>query len=108
LGAKSDGNRHGFLRSSKGDFTTFDARGAAITVGEGINNAGTIVGSYLVDPDGPPHGFVLKNGLFMTVDLPDALATQVFTINAQGKIVGAYVDSEGVQHGSLGVPTQEQ
>jgi uncharacterized membrane protein len=106
--AKSDGNRHGFLRSSKGDFTTFDARGAAITVGEGINNAGTIVGFYLVDPDGPPHGFVLKNGLFMTVDVPDALATQVFTINAQGKIVGAYVDSEGVQHGFLGVPTQEQ
>jgi len=67
---KSDGHRHGFLRSSKGGFTTFDVPGADITVGEGINNAGTIVGFYLLN--GFTHGFVSKNGIFMTIDVPDS------------------------------------
>ena len=33
--------RHGFLRSSKGVFTTLDFPGADYTIAEGINNAGT-------------------------------------------------------------------
>ena len=49
-------HRHGFLRSSKGAFTTIDVpvpvpgedMGIAdLTIGEGINNAGTIVGVYV-------------------------------------------------------------
>jgi probable HAF family extracellular repeat protein len=99
----SDGDRHGFLRSSKGDFTTFDVPGADITVGEGINNAGTIVGAYVAN--GTTHGFVLNNGVvFTTVDVPDAQETQINSINAKGEIVGFYNDSSGVQHGFLGVP----
>jgi probable HAF family extracellular repeat protein len=99
---------HGFLRSSTGDFTTFDVPGVVQTTGEGINNAGTIVGFYIVEVQGPPHGFVLKNGVFMTVDVPDKKGntqpTQIFSINANEEIVGTYFASDGMQHGFLGVP----
>jgi probable HAF family extracellular repeat protein len=108
-----DGHRHGFRRSSKGDFARFDVPDADFTVGQGINNAGTIAGLY-VDGSGP-HGFVLKNpvfmtgvlnGVFMAVNVPDSNGTQVFSINAKGEIVGDYFDSKG-EHGFLGVPTAE-
>jgi uncharacterized membrane protein len=103
-------HRHGFLRSSKGDFTTFDVPDAVLTIGEGINNAGTIVGVYVL-ADGIHHGFVLKNGVFMTVDVPDSkngnapLPTDINSINAKGEIVGSYDDSHGT-HGFLGVPVR--
>jgi uncharacterized membrane protein len=99
---------HGFLRSSKGDFTTFDVPGAAITVGEGINNAGTIVGFYIL-ADSTTHGFVLNNGVvFTTVDEPDSSGndTEIYSINAKGEIVGAYFEANGVGHGFLGVPVR--
>lgn len=99
-------HRHGFLRSSKGDFTTFDAPGVLQTIGQGINNAGTIVGAYLLLADGTIHGFVLDNGVFTPVDVPNSTETQVFSINANGEIVGEYLDSELAEHGFLGVPVR--
>jgi hypothetical protein len=108
-----DAHRHGFLRNRKGDFTTFDFPDSDLTIGEGINNSGTIVGLYIVN--GLSHGFVLNNGAFMTVDVPDPsgkgnlLHTEIYSINAKGEIVGTYFDSkpdgtDGMQHGLLGVP----
>jgi len=101
-----DGKRKGFLRSSNGGFATIDVPGADLTIGEGINNPGTIVGVYVAN--GNLHGFVLNNGVFMTVDVPDssgnAQQTEINSINAKGEIVGFYLDSNGVQHGFLGVP----
>ena len=103
-------HRHGFLRSSNGDFTAFDVPNAVFTIGEGINNDGTIVGVYTL-ADGTLHGFVLKKGgAFTTVDVPDlngnAQQTEINSINANGEIVGFYVDSKenGTHHGFLGVP----
>jgi uncharacterized membrane protein len=89
--------RHGFLRSSKGVFTTFNVPGAVLTIGEGINNAGTIVGVYVL-ADGSAHGFVRTNGVFMTVDVPNSSNTAINSINANGQIVGSYDDSNGT-HG---------
>jgi probable HAF family extracellular repeat protein len=103
-------HRHGFLRSSDGtSFTTFDVPNAIVTIGEGINNDGTIVGVYTLT-DGKLHGFVLNNGVvFTTVDVPDsngkAQQTEINSINANGEIVGFYNDYKGVAHGFLGVPT---
>jgi uncharacterized membrane protein len=112
--------RHGFLRSSEGDFATFDVPGAQLTVAQGINNAGTIVGLY--DDGSLTHGFVLKNPVFMTgvlksgdfkkVDVPGVPGqhTEVYSINAKGEIVGAYFvpdpPNEDVVHGFLGVPVR--
>jgi hypothetical protein len=105
--AASDGIRHGFLRSSKGAFTTIDVPVpggiADITIGEGINNAGTIVGVYVAN--GNMHGFVLKNSVFTTVDV-FGQPTEINSINANGEIVGFYNDSQGVAHGFRGVPTR--
>jgi uncharacterized membrane protein len=96
-------NRHGFLRSSKGAFTTLDVPGAVLTVAEGINNPGTIVGVY-VAADGTVHGFVSNNGVdFTQVDVPNAQETRIFSINAKSEIVGRFIDSQGT-HGFLGVP----
>jgi probable HAF family extracellular repeat protein len=104
-----DGKRKGFLRTSNGSFATIDVPGAAITIGEGINNPGTIVGVYVTNGNNL-HGFVLNNGAFMTVDVPDqsgnAQQTEINSINAKGEIVGYYLDSSGVQHGFLGVPAR--
>src|SRR5436305_1921182 len=84
-----DGNIHGFVLS-KGTYTTIDAPGAdGVTVCQGINNAGQVAGLYQ-DEDGTSHGFVLYKGVYTTVDVPGALWTEVYSINAQGKIVGAY------------------
>jgi probable HAF family extracellular repeat protein len=103
-------HRHGFLRSSEGAFTTIDVPDAVLTIGEGINNAGTIVGVYVL-ADGIHHGFVLKKGVFTTVDVKGQ-NTDINSINAKGEIVGAYFvggppepPSNGVAHGFIGVPS---
>ncbi|HEY5744877.1 MAG TPA: hypothetical protein VIU12_02265, partial [Chryseolinea sp.] len=69
------GSNKGFFRSKKGEFTKFVVPGALLTIGEGINNNGTIVGVYVDKPDNDDndiHGFVLRNGIFETVDVPGA------------------------------------
>ena len=100
------GLRHGFLLS-KGVYTTLDVPDAALTVAQGINNAGTIVGLYHMvgDPPQTTHGFVLSKGVFTTIDVPGATdgTTAIFSINAKGEIVGIYSDDAG-QHGFLGTP----
>jgi probable HAF family extracellular repeat protein len=131
---KIDQNRHGFLRTRKGDFTTFDVPGAGLTIGEGINNAGTIVGVYVSAADGTLHGFVSNNGEriicdqhnergpesdhqalgFTTVDFPPDSSgkknTAIYSINAKGEIVGAYSDLDDTMlahsHGFLGIPVR--
>lgn len=68
----------------------------------GINARGDIVGRY-VGADGTSHGFLLRKGVFTTIDvpidLPGATATAIATlsarsINARGDIIGTFVDSE--------------
>jgi hypothetical protein len=53
---------HGFVRAASGAITTFNAPGAGTadyqgTLGDGINNAGTITGQY-IDASGVSHGFL--------------------------------------------------
>ena len=72
-----------------------------LTVAEGINNRGEIVGLY-VDTNGNQHGFVFCSGFYMTIDMPGETNTEIFSINASGEIVGSYDDAGGVTHGFLG------
>jgi len=60
----SNNVNHGFLRSPRGEFITFDAPGAGKTAGSGqgtfprsINDAGAIPGHY-VDSNNVNHGFL--------------------------------------------------
>ena len=54
------------------------------------------------------HGFVLRNGIFTTVNVPGAVGTQVLSINSKDEIVGLYttlVDEEdGPDHAFIGTP----
>ena len=74
-----------------------------LTVAEGINNSGDIVGLYL-GMDFTLHGFVLSKAGYATVDVPGSSGTQINSINAQGEIAGVYQDADGNSHGFVGVP----
>ena len=45
------------------------------------------------------HGFVLTRRTFRSVDVPGAISTAVFAINARGDLVGFYDDATGKRHG---------
>jgi probable HAF family extracellular repeat protein len=81
-------------------FTKIDVPGATLTVADGINTQGQIVGKY-EDTAGKTHGFLLNNGHFSNIDFPDAISTQANGINDHGGIVGAYQDTAFKFHGFL-------
>jgi probable HAF family extracellular repeat protein len=96
----------GFLRDTQGGFTPIDAPAAPPPPGRpqlpttqpvGLNNRGQIVG-IVADSEGT-RSFLLDNGVFTTIDVPDAVgSTLAFDINDHGSLAGAY-DVEG--HGYL-------
>jgi probable HAF family extracellular repeat protein len=72
----------------------------------GINDAGEIVGLYL-DANNNDHGFLYRNGSYLTVDVPGAIRTDAYGINDAGQIVGEYEDANFVGHGFVATPTPE-
>jgi probable HAF family extracellular repeat protein len=77
-------------------FTILDVPGSskASAIALGINASGQIVGSYL-DAGYSPHGFLLDNGRYITLDVPAANG-----LNASGQIVGVYF-TDFTDHGFL-------
>ena len=70
----------------------------------GINDAGQIVGYYLLSSFGQNigRGFLYSGGIYTTLDDPLATdGTAAQGINATGQIVGYYVDSSNNDHGFL-------
>ena len=86
-----------------GDFTQFDFPGAVDTYVFGINDRGDLVGGWDTGITSPiEHGFKCSQGQCVGFDVPvSATVTQGDDINAQGDIVGAWVDVGGVVHGFL-------
>ena len=83
------------------DFVRIDVPNAVLTEARGINARGDIVGNYL-DAGENSHGFLLRKGVFTTIDVPNAAIAQApFDINARGDIVGTFVDAADVSHGFL-------
>ena len=81
-------------------FTSLDFPGGTKTTARSINNHGTIVGSYRIDP--PRHALVIKHGQFVPLapnGLLGANFSEAFKINDRGDVVGDYDD--GVTHGFL-------
>jgi uncharacterized membrane protein len=71
-------------------FTTIDVPGAiGGTYPTGINNAGQIVGAYLLGGDNAGT-FLLSGGTYTSLNVPGADATGANGINNLGQIVGAY------------------
>jgi hypothetical protein len=89
--ASSTGNRgnQGFVLIS-GKYTTLDFPGADQTSLSAIDNAGEIVGNYVLHGD--THGFSFANGKFTTIDDPNAvIATIIFGVNNLDQIAGSFV-----------------
>ena len=49
--------------------------------------------------DGNRHGFLLSEGVYTTLDFPDAAFTVAEGINNEGQIAGLYFDTSGNEHG---------
>jgi uncharacterized membrane protein len=97
------GSSHGFVRSRRGDVTSFEVPGAAQVLAKGNNNRGQVVGEYIdaaamPGPDGllPPgsvHGFIRRrNGRITTFDVPFRSLHDIGDINDRGQLVGYYDD----------------
>jgi hypothetical protein len=112
-GIYSDANsvNHGFLRSTDGNLTKFDAPGAGTSSGQGtgcpsdcpvsINDLGAITGSYW-DANFVSHGYLRSpEGKIVTVDPVGSIYTFPDGLNDLGSITGYYIDASGVYHGFL-------
>lgn len=97
---------HSFLLSG-GTFTTIDPPAGHGSGANGINRNGDIVGSYaqniLFSPNtaatnGNGHGFLLRNGVFTTIDFPGATYTEAWKIDDAGNIIGRYQTGDGKYH----------
>jgi hypothetical protein len=106
----------GFLRDKRGRVTLFDYPGAEPadptpglirprTFVNKINDRGQIVGNAYVpaptDDEGRRAYLRHPNGRFTTIRFPGAVTTQANGLDDQGRVVGDYLDQEGVYHGYL-------
>jgi hypothetical protein len=105
------GDSRVFVRSQDGKYTTFDAANyppcCIWSAPAGINDRGTITGSFL-DGFNITHGFLRSsNGHIITLDAPGAgqggLGQGTFPIGltSRGVVGGFYTDSQNVSHGFL-------
>ena len=82
-------------------FVKIDVPNSVLTDARGINARGDIVGSY-EDADEVNHGFLLRKGVFTSIDVPNAAVTfGARAIDARGDIVGTFLGEDSVQHGYL-------
>ncbi len=104
------GVQHGFFLGRNSSVPiSIDYPGACRTDAYAINPAGDIVGTYNDPPapgkacsTGQQHGYLLRHGVFTTIDVPDATFTGAFGINAEGDIVGHFgVPPSGRMNGWL-------
>jgi hypothetical protein len=107
----AQGVLHGFVRSSQGTFSTFDAPGAGTGAGQGTlpesnNTLGAIAGNYF-DANFVTHGFLLdQQGSFSVFDVPGTgtgagQGTNPVDNNNTGAITGEAIDGRNVIHGFL-------
>jgi probable HAF family extracellular repeat protein len=64
----------------------------------GINNSGVTCGFY-IDVNQVNHGWIIYNGIFMPLDVPNSTFTQALGLNNRGQVVGAFTDAAGQTHG---------
>ncbi len=91
----------GFLLR-KGMVETIHVDGARYTRALGINERGTIVGTYM-NEDFTWHGFTYDHGEYTTFDAPAGVHfgedTWIWDIGANGVMAGSYVAADGRSHG---------
>ncbi len=89
----SDGLYHGVILEN-GELRQYDFPGAVQTEIYGISDAtGALTGNF-IDTSGIRRGFSGET----IVEYPGASATYADFVNASGRIVGTYIDAEGLYH----------
>jgi hypothetical protein len=99
----SGGVGHGFLRDTNNTYTVVDYPGASASAAHGISDTGVITGDYY--RNGHYHGFILKSGVYSTINYPKAENTYLGQINANGLFVGSYQTHKGEIFGFYAVPS---
>ncbi len=95
----SDGLFHGVVLEN-GELQQYDFPGALETQIFGISDAtGALTGNF-IGTDGVRRGFSGET----IVEHPDASATYADFVNSSGRIVGSYVDAEGLYHTYIFAP----
>jgi hypothetical protein len=90
----------GFKMWKNGSFTPIGGPpGAFNTNPTSISDTGIVVGWH--EGADPSHGFVLANGVYKTLDYPNAFRTSLNDINSPGVIVGSWINSDGNGGGFL-------
>ncbi|WP_295680886.1 hypothetical protein [uncultured Nevskia sp.] len=106
------GNYHAFQgRIGVASLVKVDYPGAVQTFLISIANDGAMAGTWF-DTGGAQHGFVLRNGRYTSIDIPQAaakttakfelgagLGSSVYGLNTLGDVVGQYADKRSVGHG---------
>jgi len=94
-----------FVQAQGYNYASIDYPNAIRTRAWGINPGGVIVGDYR-DSSNVPHGFLLSEGQYVTVDvpgsligLPGPLPTNLRGINPAGDIVGIFIAPPGSSAG---------
>jgi uncharacterized membrane protein len=99
----ADGAEHGFIRSPKGKYRTFEIPGST-SLGFFINNSVEAAGSYF-DAGFTAHGFFRSaDGTLTSFDPPGAIYTLTEGINNLGQVCGSYADSANLWHGFIRAP----
>jgi hypothetical protein len=99
---------------NQGQYVSFvEANGIFETVDffnntNGINNAGSFVGSYAFGQSGEPifqtYGYLATPRpiqIVTEISVPNATSTSLYGVNNRGEMVGSYTDTSGNTHGLL-------
>ena len=89
----SDGNYHGVILEN-GELRQYDYPDAVQTFLYGYSDATGVLTGDFIDAAGVQRGFSGD----LIIDIPGATATHTDFVNAEGSIVGSYVDAEGTYH----------
>lgn len=112
-----DGKYHLFVLSN-GTFTpipdvpgSYETAPGNFSEDGGLNDLGDIAGNYcsakscvLFTSIGTLHAFLLKGGVYTTIDYPDAVETFAFGVNSSDVVIGGYEDASGKLHAYLRTP----
>ena len=95
----SEGLYHGVILEN-GELRQYDFPGAVETEIYGYSDSKGIFTGHFRDASGVRRGFSGEK----IVSVPEATATFADFVNAQGTIVGSYIDAQGLYHAYLGTP----
>jgi hypothetical protein len=82
-------------------YTQLDPAQSTSTIAFGVNDAGTISGSY-TDASNNNHGSLYSGGIFNRVDVAGAKGTQLTHIPNKGAFAGYFTDQSSEFHGVTG------